>query len=192
MDTLGKSGIYDFSCYDFSYSYTNSKNTASYIVPTERLYADRGYDLRLRSDEAVDTIVKITIEERKSSGEINGVSWQLSDDGIDGYYVWQSFIQETKKLVLGKKVTTIPYDTFGDFRMLESLELSEGLSEIGNYAFNGCEKLKNVVLPSSLTTIENDAFRKCGFKGIAVPESVEYIGTNALGYDENDNLIDGF
>lgn len=206
MDTLGKSGIYDFSCYDFSYSYTNSKNTASYIVPTERLYADRGYDLRLRSDEAVDTIVKITIEERKSSGEINGVSWQLSDDGIltidgedleqaeaeDGYYVWQSFIQETKKLVLGKKVTTIPYDTFGDFRMLESLELSEGLSEIGNYAFNGCEKLKNVVLPSSLKTIENDAFRKCGFKGIAVPESVEYIGTNALGYDENDNLIDGF
>ena len=206
MDTLGKSDIYGFSCYDFSYSYTSSRNTVRYIVPSERLCADCGYNLRLSADGAVDGIVKITIEERKSSGEINGVSWQLSDDGVltidgedleqaeaeDGYYIWQSFIQETKKIVLGKKVTTIPYDTFGDFRMLESLELPEGLLEIGDYAFRGCKKLKNVVLPTSLKTIETGAFNNCGFKGIAVPKSVENIGTIALGYDEYDNLIDGF
>ena len=148
----------------------------------------------------------MTIEERAVSGEINGVSWRFAEDGTltidgkdlqqakgeDGYYIWKSFLQETKKLVLGKQVTTIPYDSFEEFRVLESLELPEGLLEIGSYAFNGCQKLKNVVLPSSLKTIESGAFKRCGFKGIDVPESVESIGSSALGYDESGNLIDAF
>ena len=206
MDSLGNKKINDLRCWDISYSYLSSRDTARYLVATEKLYSTRGYDLEIGSDESVNTIVKVTIEERKASGEINGVSWRFAEDGTltidgkdlqqakgeDGYYIWKSFLQETKKLVLGKQVTTIPYDSFEEFRVLESLELPEGLLEIGSYAFNGCQKLKNVVLPSSLKTIESGAFKRCGFKGIDVPESVESIGSSALGYDESGNLIDAF
>ena len=206
MDSLGNKKINDLRCWDFSYSYLSSRDTARYLVATEKLYSTRGYDLEIGADESVNTIVKVTIEERKASGEINGVSWRFAEDGTltidgkdlqqakgeDGYYIWKSFLQETKKLVLGKQVTIIPYDSFEEFRVLESLELPEGLLEIGSYAFNGCQKLKNVVLPSSLKTIESGAFKRCGFKGIDVPESVESIGSSALGYDESGNLIDEF
>ena len=206
MDSLGNKKINDLRCWDISYSYLSSRDTARYLVATEKLYSTRGYDLEIGADESVNTIVKVTIEERAVSGEINGVSWRFAEDGTltidgkdlqqakgeDGYYIWKSFLQETKKLVLGKQVTTIPYDSFEEFRVLESLELPEGLLEIGSYAFNGCQKLKNVVLPSSLKTIESGAFKRCGFKGIDVPESVESIGSSALGYDESGNLIDAF
>ena len=206
LDALGNRQVNDFSCWGYSYSYTSSTDTARYVVPAGESYAGRGYDLEIGADSAIDTIVKVTIEERKTSGEMNGVSWQLTDDGTltidgedlqqakgeDGFYIWISFQQETKKLVLGKQVTTIPYDAFEDFRMVESLELPEGLKKIGSYAFSGCKKLKDVVLPSSLKTIEGRAFKGCGFKGIKVPESVEDIGTSALGYNEHESSINGF
>lgn len=206
LDALGNRQVNDFSCWGYSYSYTSSTDTARYVVPGGESYAGRGYDLEIGADSAIDTIVKVTIEERKTSGEMNGVSWQLTDDGTltidgedlqqakgeDGFYIWISFQQETKKLVLGKQVTTIPYDAFEDFRMVESLELPEGLKKIGSYAFSGCKKLKDVVLPSSLKTIEGRAFKGCGFKGIKVPESVEDIGTRALGYNEHESSINGF
>ena len=204
MDSLGDKTIQDFRSSGVS-TYTNSWDTTKVIVPVEKLYADDKYDLEVQSKIGSDTIVRITIEKRETTGEINGVSWNLSDEGVltidgtdltqaavDGIDLWRSFQSDTKKLIIGKNVTTIPYDSFEEFRVLESLELPEGLLEIGSYAFNGCQKLKNVVLPSSLKTIESGAFKRCGFKGIDVPESVESIGSSALGYDESGNLIDAF
>ena len=204
MYSLVYKTIQDFRSSGVS-TYTNSWDTTKVIVPVEKLYADDKYDLEVQSKIGSDTIVRITIEKRETTGEINGVSWNLSDEGVltidgtdltqaavDGIDLWRSFQSDTKKLIIGKNVTTIPYDSFEEFRVLESLELPEGLLEIGSYAFNGCQKLKNVVLPSSLKTIESGAFKRCGFKGIDVPESVESIGSSALGYDESGNLIDAF
>ncbi|MDE6804378.1 MAG: leucine-rich repeat domain-containing protein [Muribaculaceae bacterium] len=48
---------------------------------------------------------------------------------------------------------------------------------IGNEAFYGCESLKNIVLPSSLTYIGIKAFERCkSLRNLRIPTAVTSIG----------------
>ena len=44
---------------------------------------------------------------------------------------------------------------------MESLTISNGVQEIGNYAFNWCVKLQNLVIPHSVTIIGESSFSRC-------------------------------
>ncbi len=48
-----------------------------------------------------------------------------------------------------------------DCRLIETLSLSEGIEDIGTYAFYGMYALKEITLPSTTTAVENYAFRDC-------------------------------
>lgn len=41
------------------------------------------------------------------------------------------------------------------------LILSEGITKIEEYTFSGCESLRTIVLPKSLSYLSNGAFRNC-------------------------------
>ena len=57
---------------------------------------------------------------------------------------------------------------------IETVVLPEGITEISNYAFNGCTGIKNVNLPESLTYIGFAAFSGCvNLTQIDLPESQE-------------------
>ena len=57
---------------------------------------------------------------------------------------------------------------------IETVVLPEGITEISNYAFNGCTGIKNVNLPESLTYIGFGAFSGCvNLTQIDLPESQE-------------------
>lgn len=57
---------------------------------------------------------------------------------------------------------------------IETVVLPEGITEISNYAFNGCTGIKNVNLPDSLTYIGFAAFSGCiNLTQIDLPESQE-------------------
>lgn len=58
----------------------------------------------------------------------------------------------------------------------------EGVETIANSAFWYCENLKAVTLPTSLTTIEQDAFNGSGLSTVSIPQSVETIGDMAFAY----------
>lgn len=51
---------------------------------------------------------------------------------------------------------------------------------LGNGAFKGCSDLTSVVIPNTVFTIGDDAFRGCGLKSIDIPNSVNSIGGNAF------------
>ena len=56
-----------------------------------------------------------------------------------------------------------------------------GSTEIGSYAFSGCDDLTNITLPNSLKTIGTSAFSGCsGLTNIVIPETVETIGAYAF------------
>lgn len=58
---------------------------------------------------------------------------------------------------------------------LESITVPDGVTKIGDYAFNQCG-IKSITLPDSLTTIERDAFYNSGLESITLPDTVTEIG----------------
>lgn len=111
---------------------------------------------------------------------------------------------KTTNLVIPETVTVIPSYSFYHFTQLESVELHDGITEIGDGAFSEsslsaieilsgietignnvfqyCEQLEEVVLPENLQTIAWGMFAGCtSLKTINVPESVTEFKTGAFG-----------
>lgn len=60
--------------------------------------------------------------------------------------------------------------------------IKSGTTIIADDAFHGCEKLTNVTIPNSLTSIGSSAFTICGLTHITIPNSVTNIGASAFAY----------
>ena len=68
---------------------------------------------------------------------------------------------------------------------LTTLTFSEGLTEIGNNAFEATS-VKSIKLPEGLKTIKDEAFSPCpDTEEIYLPASLENIPSGALGFDYN-------
>ncbi len=62
-----------------------------------------------------------------------------------------------------------------------SVEIGEGVTSVGEFAFYGCVSLTSVVFPDSLTDIDSDAFNKCvNLPSIYIPKNVKAIGAEAF------------
>ena len=46
-------------------------------------------------------------------------------------------------------------------KRVTALEIPEGVTKIPFYAFEGCDSLKKITLPNSVTDIQNNAFKDC-------------------------------
>ena len=61
------------------------------------------------------------------------------------------------------------------------VEIKDGVTTIGNHAFNGCESLTSVMIPSSVTSIGFYAFFECtSLTNLTIPSSVTSIGIDAF------------
>ena len=56
----------------------------------------------------------------------------------------------------------------GEVTSIKAKEI-EGLTTIPDYSFTGCKKLTAISIPSSVTSIANNAFYGCSVKSINVP-----------------------
>lgn len=66
---------------------------------------------------------------------------------------------------------------------VQKVEIGEGVTSIGNYAFRGCYSLASITIPEGVTSIGDDAFNYCSsLASITIPESVTSIGTSVFGY----------
>ncbi len=80
----------------------------------------------------------------------------------------------------GDIVTTIgEWAFFGS--LLPSITIPEGVTSIGDHAFNGCANLSNASLPDSITHIGDYAFAACNnLTRITIPDSVTSISDGAF------------
>ena len=70
---------------------------------------------------------------------------------------------------------------FIDGKEVINLEIPNGVTEIGWYAFNACSGLTSVTIPNSVTEIGYGAFAGCsGLTSFTIPNSVTEIGSNAF------------
>ena len=82
------------------------------------------------------------------------------------------------KLVIEDGVTSIGNYAFNYLSNLSSVTIPDSVTKIGNYAFQYCSILPSISIPSSVTSIGSYAFYNCaGLTGITLPDSVEFLGT---------------
>ena len=69
---------------------------------------------------------------------------------------------------------------FNECEALETVEIPSDVEKIGDHAFNWCHNLKEIVLPDELREIGENAFNYCDFSSITLPAKLETIGIFAL------------
>ena len=111
--------------------------------------------------------------------------------GEDGMVVYQRYAPEnggTVRYCIPKslKSVTITDETeieyaFNECQGIESVTLPTGLAKIGDYAFMGCRGLSAVTIPESVTGIGVDAFWCCeNLKNVTIPANVMDIDVGAF------------
>lgn len=81
----------------------------------------------------------------------------------------------------GYEVRTISREAFVGNQYITSVTLSEGITDIGKYSFQGCIGLSRISLPSTLKGIGEGAFYGCySLTEIEIPDNVTKIGSYAF------------
>ena len=73
------------------------------------------------------------------------------------------------------------HNLYRNGELLTALEIPEGVTNVGSYAFSGCSGLTSVTIPDSVTGIGNSAFSGCsGLTSMTIPNRVTNIGSSAF------------
>lgn len=102
----------------------------------------------------------------------DGLSWALSEDGallVSGSGAMQDYSADTPA----------PWAAYAD--SITALKVSEGVTGIGDCAFENITAMQEVELPDGLLSIGDESFFGCtGVTGLVVPDSVTEIGKDAF------------
>ena len=86
-----------------------------------------------------------------------------------------------KKVVIEDGVTSIGNSAFDNCRRLTDITIPKSVTSIGNYAFYNCSSLTSITIPDSVTSIGDYAFFYCyQLTSITLSDSVTSIGNSAF------------
>lgn len=123
------------------------------------------------------------------------LTWKLSDEGkliiegtggmsqwTSGYssVPWSDYINDIKSVDICNGVTSIGMYAFYGCRNLTSVTIPNSVTSIAPFAFRGCYNLVSIDLPENITHIYEETFYGCGFTSITIPESVVNIQSGAF------------
>ncbi|WP_449016437.1 leucine-rich repeat domain-containing protein [Prevotella sp.] len=119
------------------------------------------------------------------------LKWHLTDYGVltisgkgimKDYTSWSPWIYDSvKRVIIADGVTTIGDNAFNGCSSLTSVTIPNSVTTIGWRAFSGCSSLTSVTIPNSVTTIGHEAFSGCtNLQKVNIGNSVIAIGDNAF------------
>lgn len=134
-----------------------------------------------------------------ADGELSGkcgdnVTWKLEGDTLTisgtgpmfdykSYNgPWDSTRMDIKSIVVGEGVTTIGNSAFEGCSKVTSVSLPKTLTRIGGHTFDHCSSLKELSIPDGVTSIGGYAFSCCTFESIKLPSGLKSLGVGAFAY----------
>lgn len=89
---------------------------------------------------------------------------------------WNAQKSKITSVVIENGVTSIGNNAFEDCSALKNLDIPQSVTEIGSKAFLGCSALTSLVLPQTVNRIGNTAFQGCSnLETINIPSGVKLI-----------------
>ena len=129
-------------------------------------------------------------------GENNSLHWELNDEGtltISGngdmpdydYYddvPWYSYTYtDIQTVIIEDGVTGIGEYAFNNCQNLTSVNISNNVMRIGRQAFYLCNALTDITIPENVTIIESETFCKCtNLECVSIPNGVTGISEKAF------------
>ena len=123
----------------------------------------------------------------------DNLTWKLYEDGtlnISGTGAMKDYDNDpspacrnsnVKKVVIEDGVTSIGNKAFDSCSSLTSITIPNSVTNIGAAAFDSCGSLTSITIPGSVTSIGTVAFYNCsGLTSITIPDSVTNIGAAAF------------
>lgn len=129
---------------------------------------------------------------------VDGIVYQLKEDGI-GYFVERvEGTTELEKVVIPAECNGLPVVEIGNYAFedcdnLTEVVLPNGLTTIGEYAFSGCSNLKKINIPEGVTELPHGFLYRTAITELEIPKSVtkisEYAFQDVWWSDEADDTI---
>lgn len=114
----------------------------------------------------------------------SGVTWTLTQNNADSNHPTYCLTISSDGTGTGKMTDEytengVPWHNV--CTQITQVEVTAGVTSIGDHAFYGCSNLATVTLPEGITSIGEEAFRGCeGLTAIRIPSSVQAIGRYAF------------
>ena len=94
---------------------------------------------------------------------------------------WHICREHIKQVEIQEGITNIGEYAFAGCNSLTEIEISEGVTSIGNYAFYYCVNLVKITIPEGVMSIGNYAFASCSsLEELVIPASIENIEYNVF------------
>ncbi len=115
-----------------------------------------------------------------------GIIYVLNDDG-KSYFVHSLGTTTQKSIVIASVYNELPVTRIKDNAFIDSditaVFIPDSVTEIGRYAFAGCENLVTANIPAGVTELSSGVFGNCrSLTNITLPDGVRVIGESAFEY----------
>ena len=130
-----------------------------------------------------------------AEGDGSNLTWTLDSKGVltisgsgdmrdyDYSSPWYENGNQIQSVFMANGVTSIGNFAFNECTSLTSMTIPDSVTCIGNCAFRECSSLASVTIPDSVTSIGVYAFCACtSLKSVTIPDSVTSIGNYAFSY----------